>query len=253
MASALTDTRLQRQPSLSEQVVDDLQRQIFDKQLAAGSSLPSERELGIHYGVSRTVIREAVKVLTAKGLVEAVPGSGLIVGSTEIEDVAEVLRLYMREGTSLKYGDLHEVRMSLEVTAAGAAAQRASEAAAQHLIALCDELSTLSDDIVRASRNDFDFHKAIATSTGNDFLVLLFDVLEAALMETRVATFSMDPNRISIVAAAHRRVAVAIAAHDPVAAKRAMREHLAEVKYTWDSHPEQARAVTWGPHDKLAR
>lgn len=236
-------SRLQRQPALSEQVVDDVRRQIFEKELAAGASLPSERELGAYYGVSRTVIREAVKVLTAKGLVKSVPGSGLVVGTTEIEDVAEVLQLYMREGSSLRYGDLHEVRMSLEVTAAGAAAQRATPQAAQELLVMCDELAACTDDLVRASRYDFDFHKAIAASTGNDFLVLLFDVLEGALMETRVATFSMEPSRVALVAEAHREIAMAVVARDPDEARRAMRRHLKEVKATWDAHPEQRKGL----------
>lgn len=229
--------RLQRQPSLSEQVVEDVRRHILETKLPSGASLPSERELCAHYGVSRTVVREAVKVLTATGLVEAVPGSGLIVGRTDIEDVADVLRLYMRDGSTLKYGDLHEVRMSLEVTSAVAAAERASNEAVEHLLNLCDVLASTTD-LVDASRNDFDFHKAIAESTGNDFLVLLFDVLEGALMETRVATFSMDPSRVTLVADAHRKVALGIAEHDPENAAQAMRAHLAEVKATWDTHSD---------------
>ena len=108
----------------------------------------------------------------------------------------------------------------------------------ERLLELCDELEDLQGDIPRASRNDFYFHKTIAEATNNEFMVAMFDVLEGALMETRVATFGMKPSRIRRVAKAHRAIALAIADRDPDAARQAMLDHLIEVKTTWDQHPE---------------
>lgn len=230
--------QLVRHPSLADQVIADMRSRIIDGQLPPGTPLPSEREMCTNYGVSRTVIREAVKVLAAKGLVKSVPGSGLVVGTTDIDDVSEVLQLFMRNGTSLRYEELHEVRLALEVAAVRQCARRADEDTKDKLAFLADELATLKDDIPGASSNDFQFHRTIGEGTQNEFFVMIFDVLGGALMETRVATFSMDSKRFETVVEAHRKIADAISSGDPDLAAAAMTEHLGEVKTTWDAHPE---------------
>src|SRR5699024_11906027 len=116
-------TPLVRQPRLSDQVVEQLRGLIDAGRMRPGDPLPSERELCERFSVSRTVIREAVKALTAKGLVTSVPGSGLIVGTTTIEDVAEIFDLYFRGEPDLQYLDLHEVRYALEPAMCAQAAQ----------------------------------------------------------------------------------------------------------------------------------
>src|SRR5699024_1505812 len=103
------------------------------------------------------------------------------------------------------------------------------------LYSLCDELETYTtDDLVQASRNDAVFHRNIAVASCNSFFVILLDALGRSLLDTRVATFSMDPERLSTVAAAHRSIADGIASRDPSAAAAAMRAHLTEVVDTWN-------------------
>ncbi len=65
-----------------------------------------------------------------------------------------MLQLFMRHGSTLKYADLHAVRMVVEVVAAQAAAKYATDDSIERLYLLCDELETLSEDIIQASRND---------------------------------------------------------------------------------------------------
>lgn len=239
-----TPGALVRQPRLSDQVADKLRDMIYDGRMRPGDSLPSERELCDHFSVSRTVIREAVKTLTAKSLITAVPGSGLIVGTTTIEDVAEIFDLYFRGEPSLRYLDLHHVRYSLEPAICALAAERAEEEDVKALFVLCDELENLTeDDLVDASRNDARFHRNIAVASRNSYYVILLDALGRSLLDTRVATFSMEPSRLSTVVAAHRKVADAIAAHDPDAAAEAMREHLSEVVETWECWTPSAEAA----------
>lgn len=237
---------LVRQPSLSAQVVSDLRDQIINRRLTPGTGLPSERELCEHYGVSRTVIREAIKVLSAKGLVTSTPGSGLVVGRTELTDVSDMLQLFMRHGSYLRYHDLHAVRMTIETAVARQAAVRAGDDDVRQLHDLCDDMGEAAGDIVALSENDLAFHRAIALASGNEFWVLTFDVLGGALTETRVATFSMDPSRFHTVLAAHRKIASAIGARDPEAAGIAMADHLIEVKTTWDQHPEMTHDASSG-------
>lgn len=233
-ASADGTHRLVRQPRLSDQVAADLRRQIYERQLRPGDALPSERELCQSYGVSRTVIREAVKSLTAKGLVNSVPGSGLMVGITTIEDVAEIFDLYFRGEPSLRYEELHAVRYSVEPTICALAAQHATADEIDEILDLCDELDEIgSADLVRASRNDTVFHRTIALASKNSYFVILLDALGRSLLDTRVATFSMAPQRVAVVSAAHRKIAEAIAQRDPGAAAEAMKRHLEEVLHTW--------------------
>jgi GntR family transcriptional repressor for pyruvate dehydrogenase complex len=223
-----------RQERLSDQVASMLREEIANSSLRPGDHLPSERELCERFGVSRTVIREAVKTLTAKGLVTSTPGSGLAVGTTTIDDVAEIFEFYFRGAPTLHYRELHEVRYTLETSNCMFAAQRASAEETTELLRLCDELETFSeDDLIDASRNDAVFHRNIAVATHNSNFVVLMDAIDRALLDTRVATFSMDPGRIRTVSAAHRKIATAIADHQPEDAASAMRQHLDEVLASW--------------------
>lgn len=230
--------KLKRQPTLSEQLVEYLQNLIVNGSMMPGDLLPSERELCETCGVSRTVVREATRTLVGKGILESVPGKGFVVAQVSVNDISDALRIFMRRGTRLKYADLHEVRVALESAAAARCAEVAGDDA-HGLIELCDELAELDpEDIVEASKNDIIFHLRIAELTKNQFFVMLFQVLQEALTETRVATFSMAPERIQTVAKAHRKVADMIISGNGPAAAEAMREHLEEVKDTWDAHPE---------------
>lgn len=244
-------TSLKRHPSLSQQVVDDLRQRIVNARLRPGVPLPSERELCEHYDVSRTVIREAVKVLEAKGIVRAVPGSGLIVAEPDLADVAESVRLFLRQGTSLRYDQLHEVRLSIETAVAGISAEIANEDQITRLYKLCDDLEAAEGDLIEASKIDYDFHRKIAELAGNELFLMLFDVLSSGLMETRIATFAMDGARFEIVAKAHRKIVEGIESGDRQQAIDAMIEHLMEVKETWDAHPEVIQANDSEPAEKL--
>lgn len=224
-----------RQARLSDQVAALLREEIASSGLRPGDPLPSERDLCERFEVSRTVIREAVKTLTAKGLVTSVPGSGLIVGTTTIDDVAEIFELFFRGGPPLRYRELHEVRYSLEPATCAAAAEQATDEEIADLLALCDELDDCTaDDLVEASSNDARFHRGIAVASHNSYFVILLDAIGRALMDTRAATFTIDPQRVYIVARAHRAIAEGIASRDPRRAADAMRAHLDEVLDTWD-------------------
>ncbi|WP_299036598.1 FadR/GntR family transcriptional regulator [uncultured Pseudokineococcus sp.] len=229
-----------RQRRLSDQVSELLRADIVERGLRPGDRLASEREMCERFGVSRTVVREAVQALAAKGIVVASPGSGLAVGTTSLEDVTELLQRFVRHGPEVRYRQLHEVRASVEVEVAGLAAERIDDAALTALHDLCDQLPGHADDIVEASRNDYAFHRGLALATGNDFFVMLHDVLGEALMQTRVATFSFDPRRIVVVARAHTDVVRALEAHRAVGARQAMADHLDEVLATWVRYDQSA-------------
>src|ERR671935_2210582 len=120
-----TFTRIRREPRLSDRVAALLLETIVARGLQPGDRLPSERELGEQFGVSRTVIREAVRALAAKGVIEVRTGSGLRVAAVDASSVSESMSLFMRGG-GIEFEKVHEVRTVLEVHIAGLAAERAS-------------------------------------------------------------------------------------------------------------------------------
>src|SRR5262245_28566351 len=114
-----------REPRLSDKVADMMLETILSRRLQVGDRLPSERELGEQFGVSRTVVREAVRALVAKGVIEVRSGSGLRVAAVDAAAVSESMSLFLRGG-SLDFEKVHEVRTLLEVHIAGIAAERAT-------------------------------------------------------------------------------------------------------------------------------
>src|SRR6266516_2211649 len=103
---------------LSDQVADLLLASITERGLRPGDKLPSERELGEQFGVSRTVVREAVRALAAKGVIRARTGSGLTVAEVPAAAVSESMSLYLRGRESLDYAQIHEVRSMIETSVA---------------------------------------------------------------------------------------------------------------------------------------
>jgi len=123
MTEPVTFDRVGRMPRLSDTIAEQLLEAIVAGRFREGDILPSERELGDQFGVSRTVVREAVRALVAKGVIEVRSGSGLRVAAVDAAAVSESMSLYLR-GASVDFEKVHEVRALLEVHIAGAAAEQ---------------------------------------------------------------------------------------------------------------------------------
>jgi GntR family transcriptional repressor for pyruvate dehydrogenase complex len=234
-----TFSRIRREPRLSDRVAGLLLETIVAHDLQPGDRLPSERELGEQFGVSRTVIREAVRALAAKGLIEARSGSGLRVAAVDASAVSESMSLYLRGGT-VDYPKVHEVRRLLEVEIAGLAAKRATDAALKRMRKLCEQMEAALEDVERAARLDLAFHRAIATATSNELYLLLLDSIGEALLEIR--RNNLQTGAAPETVRAHRQIVDRIAAKDAAGARRAMAEHLDQVEEHWRkaSSPEGA-------------
>src|SRR5712691_9711999 len=163
-----------REPRLSDKVASMMLETILSKRLQVGDRLPSERELGEQFGVSRTVVREAVRALVAKGVIEVRSGSGLRVAAVDAAAVTESMSLFLRGGT-LDFEKVHEVRALLEVHIAGLAAERATNADITRLREVHERMEREVGDVESAARDDLEFHRAIASATQNDLYLLLLD------------------------------------------------------------------------------
>jgi GntR family transcriptional repressor for pyruvate dehydrogenase complex len=218
---------IERSLRLADRVAGALTDSIVSGRLEPGDKLPSERELCERFAVSRPVIREAVRSLIAKGLLEDNPRRGHIVSALGRENVTESLTLYLR-GQRLDYGKLMEVRAVIEVENAGLAAERASADQVAALRALAARLQPrLSAEA--AALVDVEFHRAIATATGNELFEVLLDSIREVLITVQLPTLA-DPKIVRSAIRAHGRILTQIELGDGEGARAAMRAHLAEAQ-----------------------
>jgi GntR family transcriptional regulator, transcriptional repressor for pyruvate dehydrogenase complex len=224
---------LKRDPSLSDRVAKALINYIFEQGLRPGEKLPSERELGDFFKVSRTVIREAVRALVGKGLLQSHSGARLTVSTTASDAVGDLLDLVLRahaigdpKATQRALWKLHEVRSTIEVEIAGLAAERATppDIAQLRYAAALLESATADEDRVGA---DEIFHRAIAEATHNEFYVIVLSSLSGPLQQLRRATLKLKKGAPN-ARAAHARILKRIAAGDASGARAAMSAHIAE-------------------------
>jgi DNA-binding FadR family transcriptional regulator len=224
---------LVRAPRLPDQVAEMMLATIRSRGLQPGDHLPSERDLGEQFAVSRTVIREAVRSLAAKGIVASMPGRGLTVAAVDPDSVSESMNLYLRGNhRELPYERVHEVRTTLELDVASLAAQRARDSEVAHLRASHDRLAEVLEDVEQSSLADVTFHRQLAEFTHNPLYVIMLDSIGDVLLEIRRATMG-NRKDAEHGYADHGRILAAVARHDPEAARDAMRRHLEHALREW--------------------
>jgi GntR family transcriptional repressor for pyruvate dehydrogenase complex len=214
--------------SLAHELVEGLGGQIRHQALKPGDKLPTESEIMQTWGVSRTVVREALSRLQAAGLVETRHGIGTFVlaprpGGYGI-DPADM-------ATAVDVMAVLELRISLETESAGLAAQRRTEQQLTEIRAALDELEANSAGQGDTVSPDMRFHLLIAMATGNRYFADIMAHLGATLIprarinSPRVAMEDL-PAYLRRVNREHEEIYEAIARKDPEAARAAMRLHL---------------------------
>jgi len=220
-------TPLSRQPSLAAQVTSQMLAAIFGGTSTVGDELPSERDLSVQFGVSRTVIREALRGLQAKGVVEVQTGKAARVVAVPASQVSEIVQLYVHGAQSqdlLGPGDIAEVRTTLELRMSELAALHASAADLDLIGASVEALRTSTDPEV-AARHDTEFHQLLAAATHNPLYVTLLESINAVMAPYRLSSLH-QPGRIDIAAQQHESVLDAVRTRDAATARRAMEGHL---------------------------
>ena len=224
-------TKVERKPKLSAHVAASLRSQILAGDIGVGQKLPTESQLTEAFGVSRTVIREAVANLAADGLVESRQGAGIFVCERPAMAFASITQdIGMKISHAL---NVIEVRMGLEIESAGLAAQRrnaAQEAAIQEAFFEFDRLLAMGE---ATGRSDFMFHRAIAAATNNPFYVEVLDALGTRAIPCDITspwgTDSLLTREYQVMLQReHLAILKAISAGDAEAARAAMRAHLTE-------------------------
>ena len=223
---------IRRGTTLSNRVTHQIEELIIEGHLQPGDRLPPERELARQFGVSRTVIREAVRALVAKSLLEVQPGSGTIVRSPTPESVAASMTLLLRTAQpEADYDKVHEVRRLLEVEIAGLAAERRTAEDLEELETILRESSETQDDPDYFPECDVAFHAALAQSTHNELFPLLLDSMVDIMVEVRQLGFQV-PGMPARALRHHQAVFEQVRAGESDEARQAMREHLIESEDT---------------------
>jgi DNA-binding FadR family transcriptional regulator len=212
--------------SQTARVVDDLGLAIISGRYGQGSLLPGDAELMAHYGVSRTVLREGLKTLSAKGLLLAKARIG-----TRVRERArwnlfdpDVLVWHARVGFAPDFlRQLGEMRMALEPEAAALAAGRRSAA---DLAAMEEWLARMSAPKIAPAefvKADLGLHLAIASAADNPFFLSISTLIEVALVAMLTVSSPVENlARLTASVAEHRVLVEAVAAGDAAAARAAM-------------------------------
>ena len=166
---------------LAEQVEDQIYHYILDEALEPGAKLPNEFALGEKFRVGRSTIREAVKLLSSKGIVEVRQGSGTYVVTT-VKGLSDPLNLRSVQDKNALAFDLVNVRLLLEPGIAEMAAQNATPEDIERLRRLCERVETKIHEGDRYIEDDIAFHTCIAESSKNLVVGQLIPVIDTAAL-----------------------------------------------------------------------
>jgi GntR family transcriptional repressor for pyruvate dehydrogenase complex len=209
--------------SRAELVVDKITNSIINGELSDGELLPPENQLCEIFGISRSILREAIRVLVSKGLVEVKQGHGTFVRRPKIDIPEEALRNYLMTN-SFSLLQLMEVRTPIEVGVARLAAERRQE---KHVIIMYESLQKMranSNSAEVLSDADEAFHQAIIDASGN----LLFGIMIRSIMVNLHISRQLAIRHfgIEVVIQEHERIYEAIKKKQPSVAAIKMKEHM---------------------------
>lgn len=223
---------LARFDRLSDQVATRLQALVVENAIKPGEKLPSERELCDMLSVSRTVVREAVRSLAVKGLLEVRRGGGTVVRLPDSALVSEMMTMLLRTGRGdVSFTHVQEVRRLLEVEIAGLAAERRDD---NDLVLMHTHLQAMAGeaDPERWAATDVAFHAAIATATHNPLYPVLLSSIADMLIEVRRTGVKLADTPMRAYKH-HTSISERIQAKDRLGARKAMQDHLRESEETF--------------------
>lgn len=230
-----------------QQVADQLRQRILDGSLSVGDRLPTEIELSEIFGVGRSTVREALRVLASKDLIRTTRGTtgGTFVARVEFNQVSEYLETtfgLMTGADDLSLDNLLEARECLEVPAAGLAAVRHEE---HHLQAMREAVER--EKVTRAREPKFrehrTFHGVLVDATGNRLLGVMAEPVFRVLL-ARTADRDMPAEYWAQIDVEHTAICGYVAAGDARGAEQAMRAHLTTVRRAYEQPASKDQKIT---------
>jgi len=228
--------------TLSQRIERTIESAIREKKLVAGDKLPTEREMCESFGVSRTALREALRRLSARGLVSIHKGSGMYVKELKIEEAIKTLNLYY----DLKFdrnllSQIIEVRMKFEPQIAGLAAiSRSDEDLAEMRENLVAFENCNPDDTQKEADLDNKFHLIITKATSNPIMQVTMEPIYSLLPRMRNYIYGNIDGEKENTLRYHRQIFEAIRNRDIEKATDVMRDHLIRSSEIYDTYMKDA-------------
>lgn len=214
---------------LYERIVSQIEEHVVAGTLKAGDQLPSENELAKQFAVSRTAVREAIKALREKRLVEVHPGRGTFITNGMPDAMRHSLSMLMKFGQPNGSASLVEVREILEPEIAALAASRITEEDIAAMREAVEIMDTALEDVDRFVEADLDFHLALAEATQNPVIPLLMDSIIDFLREHR-KRIGLAEGGLRRGQSHHKKILDAVMRRDSQAARQSMQDHLEQVR-----------------------
>lgn len=220
--------KIERPAPLADQVFGALKADILEQRLAAGGKLPIEPELAARFGVSRTVIREAMARLRNDGLVTSRQGAGVFVAEGPVDRTFRLAGQATVNAQNIR--EIFELRLGIEVEAAALAARRRSPHDLQVMMVALRRMGETADGPDLGVAADAAFHRAVAEACANTkiaaFQGYLAEFLVQGITAARENTRVSHPGMAGEVMREHEAIFSAVKAGDAEAARVAMRAHL---------------------------
>jgi DNA-binding FadR family transcriptional regulator len=231
-----------RKRNLFAHVVEDLGIRIVRGDLKPGEAFPNEADLGREFGASRSVIREAVKSLAAKGLIESRTRTGIRVLTPMHWNLLDVEVLAWRYSTmppAQFYHELFEIRLMIEPEAASLAAQRATQQQIGEIVEAYDGMVAASQDGASGIEQDLRFHRGILAAGQNPLLLQMGNLIGVGLY----ISHKISSESYTVFLPLHKKVLDAIAKRSADSAKKAMERLLSETLEFMSRHLRKSQPV----------
>jgi GntR family transcriptional regulator, transcriptional repressor for pyruvate dehydrogenase complex len=214
-------------PKASDVLAAKLRELILSSELAEGTPLPTERELVAQSGLSRTSVREALRVLETEGLVLTKAGrnGGSQVRRPGRESISRSFELFVRSH-GVRFEALLEAREAIEPAAARLAAIHRTDDDLAEMTRIHQAFEAISADAEAHVRLNLEWHRAVVKASRNELMIAFFNAIADSVNSVAESHSLFSPEVHREVARVHSRVLAAIAARDPDAAFRRMQGHL---------------------------
>ena len=225
-------TRRRSGTAATEEVTQHVERLLFGGELEPGDSLPSEAELAATLHLSRLTVREGLRTLQARGLIEISHGRRPVVAHANATPLRDFFSASVRRDAR-GLMELLEVRLAIEVHATQLAATHATRSEIDALALALDLMRRSSDDEEAFNDADVRFHAAVASASGNRTLSFLVEGMDEPLHHSRLASLRGYRRRgdpVQSLIAQHEEIYQRIVDHDARGAASAMRKHLVQTR-----------------------
>lgn len=213
-------------------VVDQIKENFLNGEYKPGEKLPTERELASLFSVSRTSVREALRKLEIKGLIEIKQGSGIFIKSLDFIPRVEITSPIMNAEKTLIY-EMLELRRVLEVECAYLASQRATSEDLERIREALEMMGRAKNDVEQGLQADLSFHFNIVRASHNSIFLQLMESLGERMKDTIQVTRRYrlaDPERLQDTVDEHKEIYLAIATGEANQAKRLMEKHITQIR-----------------------